>query len=186
MTNEELNKFYDGIAAHNKEMLDREKDAIDKTVEFLGLCEKSILPHMKIIMYPEDSSFNDCGSKADTDIFFKKINEDEIEPELVDYLKKYLTETELKDRLSEDNYMSSIVVQKFIDDYLKRKKIKAIENKIKNKEYRLNKVKSAFEKFKSMSNPPDRYVGNNLHDSIVNHIEREEYEFDFDKFLTEE
>lgn len=188
MTNEELNKFYDGITAHNKEMLDRERDAIDKTVEFLGLCEKSILPHMKIIMYPEDSSFNDCGSKADSDPFFKRIDDDGIQPELLESLKVYLTEEELKERLNEDNYMSCIVVQDLIDAYLKRKKIKAIERKILIKEQDLVKTKLALKKFKegTIYKRPDFGSSGNVQDLLDDHRERELYEFDFDKFLTEE
>lgn len=188
MTNEELNKFYDGITAHNKEILDRERDVIDKTVEFLGLCEKSILPHMKIIMYPEDSTFDDCGSKSDIDIFFKKINENGLEPELAEFLKEYLSDEELKERLTEDNYMSCIVVQDLIDAYLKRKKIRTIERKLLTKEQELVEVRIALKKFKegkTYESFTHEYRGN-LNDLLIDHVDRELFEFDFDKFLTEE
>lgn len=190
MTDEQLNRFFDGITAHNKDMLDRERDAIKRTVEFLGLTlikeGNKVSMQSLLKLYPEDSSFNDCGTFVDSDVFFKKINDSGIEPELMDYLKEYLTETELTDRLTEDNYMSSIVVQKFIDDYLKREKTKAIEHKIYEKERDLNKLKSFFEKFKAGHHEStfSGYRGN-LDNLLVNHIEREEFEFDWDNFLKE-
>jgi hypothetical protein len=142
MTEEQLNKFFDGITAHNKEILDRESDANNRTKDFIELCEKSIFPHMKIQMYPEDSKFNDCGSKSDIDVFFKKINESGFEHELVEYLKQYLTNDELKDRLTEDNFMSNVKVPELIKIWQKNVKLKELKQEIAKKEQDLNQLKN--------------------------------------------
>jgi len=56
-------------------------------------------------MYPEDYNMEGIGDKSDSDVFFKKINAgaDDISDLLI--LKKYLTDDELKERLTPDSYM---------------------------------------------------------------------------------
>ena len=146
MTEEQMNKFFDGITAHNKDMSDREKDSNKRTDDFLdlNLIKDGDKVSMKSLLklYPEDSKFNDCGSKSDIDVFFKKINDSEFEPELMDYLKEYLTDEELKDRLTEDNFMANVKVPELIKIWQKNVKLKELKREINEKEQDLIQLKN--------------------------------------------
>lgn len=166
MTEEQLNKFFDGITAHNKDMLDRERDAIKRTVEFLGLTlikeDNKVSMQSLLKLYPEDSSFNDCGTFVESDVFFKKINDSGIEPELMDYLKKYLTGSELKDRLTEDNFMSNIKVPELIKIWQKNVKLKELKREINEKEQDLIslKIKLGYIDSSHVEKPKDNFFAN--------------------------
>lgn len=142
----------------------------------------------KMKWYPEDSPFKDCGSKPESDVLFKKINMFGGEFDLINQLQKYLSDDELKERLTEETYMANIEIPKFIKCLQIRKKIKNIEKYIQSEQTNIDFIKQAFEKFKTGEKYQPLIPKNEctLQESLDDRNARKLYFFDWDEFLTDE
>jgi len=96
---------------------------------------------IKCAMYPEDYDVAGIGTKADCDKFFTKFNDSVEYLEDILVLKKYLTDTELKERLQPDVYIN-LETDKVADKYLIHVKNKELKNLIQQKQLEIEALKT--------------------------------------------
>lgn len=95
----------------------------------------------------EDSKlFKECGSLAQSDPLYRKLNESPVESlTVLKMLSKYLTNKELKERLSFENYML-LETEKVIDKYILDRENKKTLNKIAKLRVELNSLEKSLTK----------------------------------------
>lgn len=92
-------------------------------------------------MYPEDYDTAGIGTKVDCDKFFTEFNNKVEYLEDILVLKKYLTDSELKERLLPEVYIN-LETDKVVQRYLIHIKNKELKNEIQHKQLEIEALKS--------------------------------------------